>query len=235
MSPTCSVILALQQTILFLEHGRSVIPAGTVLLVAGHLRPVFQANTGHFLIADMTEQVVARYLQVCTPLPGMPVGSSSPFLQLRPQVTVLAECLLRQLADESSPVIFRDAVALSCLALFEVHPGLCALLTGCIRSYSARVKGIISTDLSRAWMLGEVAGRLCISESLLKKKLQEEQTSFSQLLLKERMQNAAQLLSVGRFSISRVAEQCGYASTSYFIAVFRRYYGIPPKQWLPAP
>ncbi|WP_141220014.1 AraC family transcriptional regulator, partial [Escherichia coli] len=27
----------------------------------------------------------------------------------------------------------------------------------------------------------------------------------------------------------------GYASTSYFIAVFRRYYGIPPKQWLPAP
>ncbi|HIE1976854.1 TPA: helix-turn-helix domain-containing protein [Escherichia coli] len=84
-------------------------------------------------------------------------------------------------------------------------------------------------------MLGEVAGRLCINESLLKKKLQEEQTSFSQLLLKERMQNAAQLLSVGRFSISRVAEQCGYASTSYFIAVFRRYYGIPPKQWLPAP
>ncbi|EEC8693379.1 AraC family transcriptional regulator, partial [Escherichia coli] len=33
--------------------------------------------------------------------------------------------------------------------------------------------------------------------------------------------------------ISRVAELCGYASASYFISVFRRYYGITPNQWLP--
>ncbi|EFG1059344.1 helix-turn-helix domain-containing protein, partial [Escherichia coli] len=68
---------------------------------------------------------------------------------------------------------------------------------------------------------------------LLKKKLQEELTTFSELLLKERMQYAVQLLSAGESRISRVAELCGYASASYFISVFRRYYGITPNQWLP--
>lgn len=51
-------------------------------------------------------------------------------------------------------------------------------------------------------MLGEVASLLYISESLLKKKLQEELTTFSELLLKERMQYAAQLLSAGENRIS---------------------------------
>ncbi|WP_251361516.1 AraC family transcriptional regulator, partial [Escherichia coli] len=228
------VIMALKQTMLCLEHRNSVIPAGTMLLIAGHLRPAFQAHTGRFLIADLSEEVVRRYLRFCTLLSGMAVSPSSLLLQIRPQMSVLAECLIRQLiTDEPSPVYFRDAVAFSSLALFEEHPDFHALLTGCIRSCTVRVKNIISADLSRPWMLGEVASLLYISESLLKKKLQEELTTFSELLLKERMQYAAQLLSAGENRISRVAELCGYASASYFISVFRRYYGITPNQWLP--
>ncbi|EOM8836084.1 hypothetical protein ACNCWG_005445 [Escherichia coli] len=97
-----------------------------------------------------------RYLRFCTPLSGMAVSPSSLLLQIRPQMSVLAECLIRQLiTDEPSPVYFRDAVAFSSLALFEEHPDFHALLTGCIRSCTVRVKNIISADLSRPWMLGE--------------------------------------------------------------------------------
>ncbi|EOL2879893.1 hypothetical protein GR193_RS07860 [Escherichia coli] len=91
-----------------------------MLLIAGHLRPAFQAHTGRFLIADLSEEVVRRYLRFCTPLSGMAVSPSSLLLQIRPQMSVLAECLSRQLiTDEPSPVYFRDAVAFSSLALFD--------------------------------------------------------------------------------------------------------------------
>lgn len=55
MPCTCSVIIALKQTMLCLERWNSVIHAGTMLLIAEHLRPAFQGHTGRFLIAEIGE------------------------------------------------------------------------------------------------------------------------------------------------------------------------------------
>ncbi|EPE8097149.1 helix-turn-helix domain-containing protein, partial [Escherichia coli] len=63
-----------------------------------------------------------------------------------------------------------------------------------------------------------------MSESLLKRKLQEEKVSFSQILLDIRMHNARQLIS-SKLSVNQIAIRCGYASTPYFISVFREYFG----------
>lgn len=70
---------------------------------------------------------------------------------------------------------------------------------------------------------------LYISESLLKKKLKQEQTTFSQILLDARMQHAKNLIRV-EGSVNKIAEQCGYASTSYFIYAFRKHFGNSPKR-----
>lgn len=67
--------------------------------------------------------------------------------------------------------------------------------------------------------------------SLLKKKLREEETSYSQLLTECRMQRALQLIVIHGFSIKRVAVSCGYHSVSYFIYVFRNYYGMTPTEY----
>ncbi|HBC1468273.1 TPA: AraC family transcriptional regulator, partial [Escherichia coli] len=32
-------------------------------------------------------------------------------------------------------------------------------------------------------------------------------------------------------SVGKVAEICGYENTSYFVSVFRRYFGVPPHQY----
>ncbi|MFN1931349.1 helix-turn-helix domain-containing protein, partial [Escherichia coli] len=62
----------------------------------------------------------------------------------------------------------------------------------------------------------------------LKKRLKEEGTCFSELLLTERMRMAAMLLNQSRCAINRIAAQCGYNFTSYFISVFRSYFGVTP-------
>ncbi|EFH5487968.1 acid resistance transcriptional activator GadX, partial [Escherichia coli] len=81
------------------------------------------------------------------------------------------------------------------------------------------------------WTLARIASELLMSPSLLKKKLREEETSYSQLLTECRMQRALQLIVIHGFSIKRVAVSCGYHSVSYFIYVFRNYYGMTPTEY----
>ncbi len=83
--------------------------------------------------------------------------------------------------------------------------------------------------LAHPWKLKDICDCLYISESLLKKKLKQEQTTFSQILLDARMQHAKNLIRV-EGSVNKIAEQCGYASTSYFIYAFRKHFGNSPKR-----
>ncbi|MCQ6921079.1 helix-turn-helix transcriptional regulator, partial [Escherichia coli] len=70
-----------------------------------------------------------------------------------------------------------------------------------------------------------------MSESQLKKKLKEEGCSFTGVLLDVRMGYARRLLQA-RLPVNRVAAQCGYVSTSYFICVFRECFGVTPHRML---
>ncbi|EKE7845423.1 two-component system connector SafA [Escherichia coli] len=48
-------------------------------------------------------------------------------------------------------------------------------------------------------------------------------------ILDARMQHAKNLIRV-EGSVNKIAEQCGYASTSYFIYAFRKHFGNSPKR-----
>ena len=94
-----------------------------------------------------------------------------------------------------------------------------------------RVCTVINNNIAHEWTLAQIASELLMSSSLLKKKLREEGTSYSQLLTECRMQRALQLIVIHGFSIKRVAVSCGYHSVSYFIYVFRNYYGMTPTEY----
>ncbi|PJG72893.1 AraC family transcriptional regulator, partial [Escherichia coli] len=94
-----------------------------------------------------------------------------------------------------------------------------------------RVCTVINNNIAHEWTLARIASELLMSPSLLKKKLREEETSYSQLLTECRMQRALQLIVIHGFSIKRVAVSCGYHSVSYFIYVFRNYYGMTPTEY----
>lgn len=55
--------------------------------------------------------------------------------------------------------------------------------------------------------------------------------NFSDYLTEKRMHRAAELLKEPDGKVYLIAQQCGYADTSNFIRVFKKYYGISPVEY----
>lgn len=55
--------------------------------------------------------------------------------------------------------------------------------------------------------------------------------NFSDYLTEKRMRRAAELLKEPDGKVYLIAQQCGYADTSNFIRVFKKYYGISPVEY----
>ncbi|EBF4785603.1 helix-turn-helix domain-containing protein [Salmonella enterica subsp. diarizonae] len=81
------------------------------------------------------------------------------------------------------------------------------------------------------WSVSRMARCFAMSNSLLKKRLHKEGTTYTRLVMAARMQVAMECLMRGYRSITHIAAQSGYSSPSYFIAIFRKYYGLPPYQY----
>lgn len=99
-------------------------------------------------------------------------------------------------------------------------------------SLTFKVKQIITSDIARDWSLKSVASILCMSTSSLKKNLKSEDSTYREIIIQCRMQHAAKLLQThNHLVIYQLASQCGYSHLSYFIHVFRKYYGVTPYQY----
>lgn len=80
------------------------------------------------------------------------------------------------------------------------------------------------------WQLPDVAQRLYMGESTLRRKLAEEGTSFKQVLDEVRFAVALGMVQTTLLPISRIAEHCGYQSASRFSVKFRQIYGLTPSE-----
>ena len=78
----------------------------------------------------------------------------------------------------------------------------------------------------------QAASRFHISEpyfcSIVKK---STGTTFSALLLKQRMSLAVQLLETGAMTVTAIAEYLGYSDPAYFEKVFKKYYQQSPSDF----
>ena len=97
---------------------------------------------------------------------------------------------------------------------------------------SDRVRQLLNSDLKFDWSLNIVAKSLYLSSSILKKKLKSEKTSYGKILTNCRMHHAAKLLQTSEMNINQVSELCGYHNPSYFISVFKSFYGVTPCRFL---
>ena len=95
---------------------------------------------------------------------------------------------------------------------------------------SAQIREILISE--SAWEEMTCLFAPSLSPSLLKKKLKNENTSYSQIVTECRMRYAVQMLLMDNKNITQVAQLCGYSSTSYFISVFKAFYGLTPLNYL---
>lgn len=97
-------------------------------------------------------------------------------------------------------------------------------------SLSHKVHGIIVADVARDLHANELASRLAISESTLRRKLAAEGTTLQAIKDRARLGFGLHLVQTTFDPIGRVAEKCGYQSQSRFTDKFKQLFGTTPTE-----
>ncbi len=97
--------------------------------------------------------------------------------------------------------------------------------------FSSRVRRVIETSHPFPPKLARVAGTLFVSERTLKRRLQEEDASFQNLVDQVRLDRAGELLTGTGMNLSQIADALGYADAANFTRAFKRWTGISPSQY----
>ncbi len=92
-----------------------------------------------------------------------------------------------------------------------------------------RLQTLLRLDLARPWRVSDLALRLGISESTLRRGLRQENTCFSELLSELRMNEAFTRVMTSNQPLLQIALDCGFQSPSRFSQNFRQRYGMSPS------
>ncbi|MEM8963261.1 MAG: helix-turn-helix transcriptional regulator [Acidobacteriota bacterium] len=96
-------------------------------------------------------------------------------------------------------------------------------------SWSRRVTALVHLDPAHTWRMEEVGARLGVSESTLRRHLQDEGTGFRGLLEEVRLIQGLTLVQESIWPIGRIADAVGYRSQSRFSERFKRRFGLTPR------
>ena len=96
-----------------------------------------------------------------------------------------------------------------------------------------RATGIITQELDQELSLQAMADRLHLNSSYLSRRFKKEiGMSFSDYVLEKKMELAKELLLTGT-TVNATADRTGFKEASYFIRVFRKYWGVTPGEMKP--
>lgn len=150
-----------------------------------------------------------------------PLAASNRFGQPHLRATLTPE-LLRQ------PTLAADPEALR-IALRECERQLRQQKTG--GSLTQRVQQQLADSQGQYPSLEEVADAQGMSVRTLSRRLDDEGTSYQQLLDDVREELACWLLLQTPLSVEAIAERLGYGDTSNFSRTFRRWVGMTPREF----
>ncbi|KQV45902.1 helix-turn-helix transcriptional regulator [Duganella sp. Root336D2] len=97
-------------------------------------------------------------------------------------------------------------------------------------SLSHKVHSMISADFASDLKADEVAGRLALSESTLRRKLAAEGVTLQAIKDRAKLGYGLHLVQTTFDPIGRIAEKCGYQSQSRFTDKFKQLFGTTPTE-----
>jgi len=100
-----------------------------------------------------------------------------------------------------------------------------------VSGLAGRVRRLLLGPLGLVATLDDVAERLAMSPRSLRRKLEDEGSTFRELIDDERRQLAKQLLEGSDMKIDELALQLGYGDTASFTRAFRRWFGQAPGEY----
>ncbi|WP_336285971.1 AraC family transcriptional regulator [Citrobacter arsenatis] len=216
-----------------------IIPAHHLSVLACNNNIIEISDLNSTLVAHVSRDVLNDYLQFLnrdltniTPFSRMALPVMSCYCRTP---DVFRQAALHSVSDttEYCEIERTRSLLFTVLSNFLDFPGFTGLLMLMLRnSVKDSVYQIIRSNIHKPLNLNAVASSLCFSPSLLKKKLKNENTSYSQIMTECRMHYAAKQLLMTNKNISQVSQLCGYHSTSYFISVFKTFYGMTPLHYV---
>lgn len=97
--------------------------------------------------------------------------------------------------------------------------------------FDCRVRRVIETSYPFPPKLARVAATLFVSERTLKRRLQEENASFQNLVDQVRLERAREFLTGTGMNLNQVADVLGYADAANFTRAFKRWTGVSPSHY----
>lgn len=91
-----------------------------------------------------------------------------------------------------------------------------------------RLTALLAAAPEFAWTAANASQQLAMSEATLRRRLVDEHTSFRTLLQDIRMHHAMTLLQTTRWSLTQIADACGYRASSRFSLRFKQRFGCSP-------
>lgn len=237
-SPCVVVLTETDVQVSINDRPSSLLPANHLAIFSCHRNSIDLSHVDNTLIAHISRSVLNDYLHFLdkdltkiTPWPRLtaPMHHS---LCRTPEIFRQAALHSIMETTESCEIARTRSLLFTVLSVFLEQPGFISFLMQMLRSSAKEsVIRLIQSDIHKAWNLDLVARTLCLSQSLLKKKLKSENTSYSQIITDCRMRYAAQQLLIADKNITQLSQSCGYRSTSYFISLFKMVYGITPLHY----
>jgi AraC-like DNA-binding protein len=100
-----------------------------------------------------------------------------------------------------------------------------------LASFAARVGAHVASSLPAEADVADVARAMHMSARTLQRRLEQEQTRFSEVLDGARLAVARRLLANPSVTLTDVAFRLGFADLATFSRAFKRWTGQPPGQW----
>lgn len=94
-----------------------------------------------------------------------------------------------------------------------------------------RVRAVLMNSKQGMPSLEEIARRMAISTSTLKRRLKQQSTNFQKLLDDTQRIRAQKYLIHSGMSIAQISQNLGYTSSANFVRAFKKWTGIPPQAW----
>jgi len=96
---------------------------------------------------------------------------------------------------------------------------------------TGQVRQLILGPLGLVASIEDVAPHIAMAPRSVRRKLEEEGTSFRDIVEAERRQLAVQLLQGTQMKLDEIALQLGYGDTASFTRAFRRWFGQAPGEY----
>lgn len=93
---------------------------------------------------------------------------------------------------------------------------------------TTKIRRHIGQDLAREWSAQGIASVFAMSEATLRRKLADEATTLTEILVDARMSFALKLLQSTAMPVSHIALNVGYQTPSQFAVRFRHRFGFAP-------